>query len=197
MANTNAPFGFEHEGYLPGYTGNFEHSVRKIKSDNSTAIYSGDPVTSLSTGYIARSTAGTTQIHGIFVGCEYISTSQKRKVWMPYWPGSDATGDITAYVIDSPQAIFRVRAGGSTTAIGFADINALANFALGTGNASTGKSGAYLDQTTIATATTTLPFRIIGLVEDPPGADGTDATSGYNIVRVAFNFQDYRATTGT
>lgn len=194
MANTNAPFGFALSGYLPGKTPNFAPSVRRIASANGTAIYNGDPVTGLNTGYITRSTAGTTSIAGIFIGCKFFSTSAQRTVWRSYWPGSDATGDVEAYIIDSPDAMFRAQAGGSTTAIGFADIGAGINFALGTGNTATGVSGAYADQTTINT-TSTLPFRIVDLVRDPPGANGTDTASAYNHVLLAFNFQDYRGTT--
>jgi hypothetical protein len=32
-----------------------------------------------------------------------------------------------------------------------------------------------------------LPFRIVGLVENPPGSNGTDITTEYNRVIVAFN----------
>jgi hypothetical protein len=194
MANTNAPFGFALSAFLPGFTPNYAPSVRRIASNNATAIYCGDPVTALNTGYITRSTAGTTSIEGILLGVKYLSTTQQRTVWRNYWPGSDATGDVEAYVIDSPNALFRAQAGGSTTAIGFADIGSGINFALGTGNTATGISGAYADQTTIAT-TSTLPFRIVKLVRDPPGANGTDIASAYNHVILAFNFQDFRGTT--
>jgi len=197
MANTNAPFGFQLAGFLDGRTGSLGQQTRLIANADTTAVYSGDPVTSLNTGYVTRSTAGTTQIAGIFIGCTYLNTALGRTVWSPSWPGSGATGDVTAYVVTDPQAVFKVQAGGSATAIGLADINANANFALGTANTTSGQSGAYLDQTTINPATTTLPFRIIGLVTAPPGAPGTDTSSGYNYVYVAFNFQDFRVTTGT
>ena len=197
MANTAAPFGFQLAGFLDGRTGSLGQQTRLIANADSTAVYSGDPVTSLSTGYVTRSTAGTTQIAGIFIGCTYLNTSLGRTVWSPSWPGSGATGDITAYVVTDPQAVFKVQAGGSSTAIGIADINANINFALGSPNTTSGQSGAYADQTTINPATTTLPFRIIGLVTAPPGAPGTDTTSGYNNIYVAFNFQDFRVTTGT
>ena len=197
MANTNAPFGFQLAGFLDGRSGTFGQQTRLIANADTTAVYSGDPVTSLNTGYVTRSTAGTTQIAGIFIGCTYLNTALGRTVWSPSWPGSGATGDITAYVISDPQATFKVQAGGSTTAIGLADINANANFAIGTPNTLSGQSGAYLDQTTISPSTTTLPFRIISLVTAPPGAPGTDITTGYNQVIVAFNFQDFRVTTGT
>jgi len=195
MANTQAPFGFQLAGFLDGRTGSLGQSTRLIANGDSNAVYSGDPVTSLNTGYVTRSTAGTTQIAGIFIGCEYLNTALGRVVWSPSWPGSGATGDVTAYVITDPQATFKVQAGGSTTAIGLSNIANNANFALGTPNTLSGQSGAYLDQTTINT-TSTLPFRIIGLVTAPPGANGTDTTTGYNNVIVTFNWQDYKSTTG-
>lgn len=181
MANTNAPFGFrEYRGMGSGPT--YEQSVRLIKSDNTTAVYFGDPVSNLNTGYITRATAGTAQISGIFAGCKYLSTSQKRTVWSNYWPGSDAAADVEAYIIDAPNAQFIVQAGG--TAIGLADMGLNIQFNLGTGNAATGISGAYVESPAV---TATLPFRIIGFVESPPGANGTDISSAYNQIIVGFN----------
>jgi hypothetical protein len=197
MANTNAPFGFQLAGFLDGRSGSLGQQTRLIANADTNAVYSGDPVTSLSTGYVTRSTAGTTQIAGIFIGCTYLNTALGRTVWSPSWPGSGATGDVTAYVVTDPQAVFKVQAGGSSTAIGLADINTNVNFALGTPNTTSGQSGAYADQTTLSASTTTLPFRVVGLVQAPPGANGTDITSGYNQILVAFNFQDFRVTTGT
>lgn len=181
MSNTNAPFGFRQYRGL-GSAPTYEQSVRLIKSDNSTAVYFGDPVSNLNTGYITRSTAGTAQIAGIFAGCKYLSTSQKRTVWSNYWPGSDASADVEAYVIDDPNAQFVVQAGG--TAIGLADMGLYVQFNLGTGNANTGISGAYVESPAV---TATLPFRIIGFITDPPGANGTDIASAYNQIIVGFN----------
>jgi hypothetical protein len=181
MANTNAPFGFRQYRGL-GSAPTYEQSVRLIKSDNTTAVYFGDPVSNLNTGYITRATAGTAQIAGVFVGCKYLSTSQKRTVWSNYWPGSDASADVEAYIVDDPNAQFIVQAGG--TAIGLADMGLYVQFNLGTGNASTGISGAYVESPAV---TATLPFRIIGFVESPPGANGTDITSAYNQIIVGFN----------
>ena len=181
MANTNAPFGFRQYRGL-GSAPTYEQSVRLVKSDNTTAIYFGDPVSNLNTGYITRATAGTAQISGIFAGCKYLSTSQKRTVWSNYWPGSDAAADVEAYIIDDPNAQFLVQAGG--TAIGLADMGLNIQFNLGTGNSATGISGAYVESPTV---TATLPFRIIGFDVDPPGSNGTDITSAYNYVIVAFN----------
>ena len=188
MANTNTPFGFSQTrgtGSAPTY----EQVPALIASTNSTAIFFGDPVVQLNTGYIAQASSNSAAngVAGIFVGCQYLSTSQKRTVWSNYWPGSDANGDVTAYIVNDPNAQFLVQSGGSTTtAVGVADIGANIGFAVGTGNTSSGISAAYADQTTIQT-TNTLPFRIVGLVANPPGAPGTDITTPYNRIIVAFN----------
>lgn len=181
MANTNAPFGFRQYRGL-GAAPTYEQSVRKIASGDGTAIYFGDPVANVNTGYITRATAGTAQIAGIFAGCKYLSTSQKRTVWSNYWPGSDASSDPEAYIIDDPNAQFVVQAGG--TAIGLADMGLNIQFNLGTGNANTGISGAYVESPAV---TATLPFRIVGFITEPPGANGTDIASAYNQIIVGFN----------
>jgi len=181
MANTNSAFGFRQYRGL-GSAPTYEQSVRLIKSDNATAIYFGDPVSNLNTGYIARATAGTAQVSGVFAGCKYLSTSQKRTVWSNYWPGADAAADVEAYIIDDPNAQFLVQAGG--TAIGLADMGLNIQFNLGTGSANTGISGAFVESPAV---TATLPFRIIGFITEPPGANGTDISSAYNQIIVGFN----------
>ena len=189
MANTNAPFGFRHIGYLGGGAPSNAQSVRYIKSDYTTAIYCGDPILQKNTGYIEIATA-TGQVSGIFVGCKYTSVSQKRVVWSNYWPGSDATGDIEAYVIDRPDALFEVQAG--TTGSDFADLGANVDFAVGTGSSATGISGAYV---TSPNTTAGLAFRVVSLITAPPGANGTEI-GDYGRIVVTFNTQDYKTLTG-
>ena len=186
MANDNSPFGFSQwsgAGSAPTY----EMTTRKISAGDATPCYYGDPVSPLSTGYISKATAGTVRVEGIFVGCQYFSTSQKRVVWNRYWPGSDATGDVTAYVVSDPNAQFLVQAGG--TNVGFANIGEYIQFNAGTGNAASGQSGAYVE---LPNTTVTLPFIVRGLVADPPGSPGTDIAAAYNRVIVGFNNQAFR-----
>jgi hypothetical protein len=183
VANVNAPFGFAQvkgTGSVPTY----EHSVRAIASNNTTPIFFGDAVIPLTTGYIAQATASTVRVEGIFVGCKYLSTSQKRVVWSRYWPGSDATGDVEAYVIDDPNAQFMVQ--GGSAAITFANIGEYIqlNVATNPGSVNTGQSGMVVDT---PGTTVTLPFIVRGLVLDPPGAPGTDPAFAFNRVIVGFN----------
>lgn len=184
MANTNAPFGFRQvsgTGSAPTY----EQVAMTVASSNTTAIYYGDavvPVTGSATGYIKQATASTVALAGIFYGCTYLSTSQKRTVWSNYWPGSDAAGDVTAYVVNDPNAKFVVQAGG--TNVGFSKIGQNIQLNVGTGNSASGISGMYVES---PATTATLPFRVVDIVTQPPGANGTDATAAYNYVIVQFN----------
>lgn len=194
MSNTNAPFGFRDYYAGSGGAGTFAQHVYKIKSDNSTAIFRGDPVqpvVTTATGYITQGVPGTVVIVGIFEGCKYLSTSQKRTVWQNYWPGSDASADIDAYVFDDPNAQFVVQ-GNSTTFNITGTLSTMtsgpqmqyAQYAIGTGNTSTQQSGAYLNS---LGTTVTFPFIVRDLITQPPGANGADPTSAYNWVVVGFN----------
>jgi hypothetical protein len=191
MANTNAPYGFrQYSG--TGSAPTYEQVVMYIDAANTTDIFYGDPVVPLNTGFITQATSNSVQIAGIFVGCKYLSTSQKRTVWSNYWPGSDATGNVEAYVVNDPNAKFVAQS--DATGIAFADINANIGFAIGSGNTATGISGASLDTSTLNT-TNTLPFRVVGLVQNPPGSAGTEA-GAYNWAVVAFNNVSTKQLTG-
>ena len=199
MANNFAPFGFRPVSTSNGPI-NWRISTRRIAAGNSTAIYKGDavvPVTGTPTGYIAQATAGSVPLAGIFWGCQYLSTSQKRVIWSQYWPGSDATGDVIAYVIDDPQARFVVQTSGSSfqitgsnTTFTYSPVGQLAQLNVGAGSSSTQQSGMYLD--TVG-STATFPFQIVDMVIDPPGSNGSDATSNYNWVIVGFNNEMLRS----
>jgi hypothetical protein len=187
MANVNAPFGFRHVGLVGGVAPNFGLITRKIASNNATKIYQNDPVQMLATGYVAQWAAAVavSQLVGVFQGCHYLSTSRGGIVWSPYWPGADATGDVTAYLqpcAGAAPATFLVQSSG--TAIGFADIGANADVTIGTGSTLTGISGATLNQATLA-VTATLPFRVVGLYEGV--GNGSDVTTSFNWVIVAAN----------
>ena len=194
MANTNAPFGFrQYQG--TGSVPTYEQVAMTIASNDTNAVYYGDPVFPLNTGYVGKGTPGTTQIAGIFYGCKYLSTSQKRTVWSNYWPGSDASDDVEAYIVNDPNAKFLAQTGNSSSVgLVFGDINANVQFAYGTGNSSTGISGAYIDMAVTPNTTATLPFRVVSLVTQPPGGPGTDS-GAYNYAVVAFNNVSTKNTT--
>jgi hypothetical protein len=193
MANTNAPFGFRQwsgTGSAPTYE---QVAVQIVY--NATAIYFGDPVKPDANGYVVVGAPSAVQVAGIFVGCKYLSTSQKRVIWSNYWPGTDVAstaGPVEGYIINDPNAKFiaQTDATGATQAA----VNINVDFAYGTPNAANGLSGAYIDISTLA-VTATLPFRVVSLVTSPPGAPGTEA-GAYNHVIVAFNNVSTKTTTG-
>jgi len=112
MANVLTPFGFQHVGYMEGVTPSYGFRKRRIALGNTNPIFHGDPVVSLSTGYIAQASSNTVQVAGVFESCEYVSVSQQRKIRSWYWPGSDAQFDVDCYIIDAAGAYFKAQANG-------------------------------------------------------------------------------------
>ena len=122
-----------------------------------------------------------------------------RKVWSPYWPASTTvpTGTtIDAWVVTDPQAEFRVQAN-NTSALAQSVLNGSYTFggngttgAAPSSQALNGQSVAYLD--TVAGAGSTKQFRVLSFISAPPGANGTDTTSAYQVVTVGFNNKTYR-----
>lgn len=209
MANVSGPFGFLQVGTAsgpPNFARAGSPSSYRIKSTQTGAIFFGDAVRmyvsgdtgTSAAGYIIQWTAGdgasaaTKILVGIFVGCEYYSTSQKKTVYNNYWPGSDATGDVSAYVVDDPNSQWMVQAG--ATALDYTTIGETVDIAsTPSGNTTTGISGMSIVS---PSTTVTFPFKIVNLVTSPPGVNGRDITTGYNNVIVAFNNQQYKALLG-
>lgn len=201
MANTNAPFGFRNFSSLTGGAPNFPLVKQTIAYNDTTKIYTGDPVKMTATGgQVAQWTATTaaSQLWGIFRGCKYLSTSRGMVVYSAFWPGADvastAQSSIEAYIepcVLAATPYFIVQS--DSTGCSVNNIGANVDVQLGTGSVYTGQSGAYLDAT--YTTTATLPFRVIGLYGAGEFAAynvGAGSESGaYNWVIVAAN------TTGT
>lgn len=201
-ANTSGPFGFRQisgTGSAPTYE---QIAVRMVY--NATNTFYGDPVTQQTDGTYAQSastgaTPAALGIGGIFVGCRYLSVAQKRTVWGNYWPGSDvaSTNAVEAYIVNDPNAKFVAQS--DATGLALADVNSTIGFIIGTGNTSNGISGAYLDTSTLNTSTYNVdaPFKVVSIVNDPPGAPGTLSNSqAYDYAVVAFNNVNTRNFTG-
>lgn len=193
MANSNAPFGLRSLQTLEGSTAFANNTfVAGISKEDSTKIFTGDPLMRNNTGYVSQWTAGTavSQMIGIFAGCSYYSISQGRLWYNNYWPGADAQSDVTAYYIPCNLAIpmlFQVQT--DATGVTFADIGLNFDLTMGTGNTLNGRSGAVLNATTPGAVTATLPFRLVGLWSTAMGGQvgpGTQA-GAYNWAIVAAN----------
>ena len=194
MANTAAYNGFQQysgTGSAPTY-----EQVAVQIAYNASAIFYGDPVNPDANGYVVvgvtSGSSSNTQIAGVFVGCQYLSVSQKRTVWSNYWPGSDvASGNIvTGYIINDPNAKFVAQFG--NVSVDQSYVNSGVGFNIGSGNTANGISGAYL--ATLATDNT-MPFKVVSLVTSPPGVNGTEA-GAYQKAIVAFNNVSTKQLTG-
>lgn len=206
MANTNSPFGLRFIGLMGSPPTNAALMERRnaILSTNTTAIYTGDLIKISANGYLYQWTATTPGYlcYGVFAGCRYSSNSQQTVVPQKYYPGTDAaSGSILAQYVPgmlSPAALFVIQT--DATGITLADIGLNADIAVGTGSATTGFSGSYLDTTTLST-TTTLPLRVVDLWANysmgnsPEGAGGSSSlaagtqSGAYNWAVVALNTQ--------
>jgi len=195
MANTQAYNGFQQysgTGSAPTY-----EQVAVQIAYNASPIFYGDPVNPDSNGYVVvgvtTASSGNTQIAGVFVGCKYLSVSQKRTVWSNYWPGSDvaSTNVVEGYIINDPNAKFVAQFGNVSVDQGY--VNSAVGFNIGTGNTANGISGAYL--ATLGTADTSFPFKVVSLLTDPPGSNGT-STGAYAKAIVAFNYVQTKALAG-
>lgn len=192
MANTFAPFGFMRStGW--GATPTYEQNPRSAQY-NAAAIYRGDPVQSQTDGTVAIAAPGTTQIAGIMNGSKYLSVSQQRVLWNNYWPGTDvASGQYPEIYIDSdPNATFIAQS--DATGLTLADVEANVQFAIGTPNAYTKQSGAYIDS--VGPDTATLPFRVKSLVLTPAESFANPEAGAYALAIVAFNNVDTKSLTG-
>lgn len=223
MANIAVAFGFRPVGYVEGAAPTYGMRRRKIALGNTNPIFHGDPVVSLSTGYIAQAASNSVQIAGIFQGCEYLSISQGRKVRSNYWPGSDASADPDCFIIDTAGAMFLAASNGSAIVLGNVGNNvgffiatggaAAPAVTSGQGNTSNQLSGAMLDvagtnsgSSGAIGTTNTLPFRILDLysnfvAQGAPSAgstsfNGADNTTNFNWAVVAFNNVDQKSLTG-
>lgn len=201
MANTAVKFGFKHLGFLPGGSPDYQLSTRLISSANTTSIYFGDPVVKVaSSQYIAPATITTASappLDGIFQGCILIPSTGGAPTYSPYYPGA-AGADVTAYVIEAPNAMFMAAA--FSTNISSTSIGNNVTFSTGAGSTfGGGFSGYTLDSASVATATT-LPFQIVGLygLGGNFGAvgNGSDSTSANNWVIVSFNSQRFKSLLG-
>ena len=204
MANVAGPFGALQWGTVNGVTPNFAQygsstQSFRIASSYGTAIGFGDLVTlvagSSPTGYINRWIAGdgsaTYQVAGVFYGCRYLSTGRKSVTWNNWWPGSDATGDVEAFVCADPSALFMIQSGAAVP-IDQTYTGLTADVIMGTVNTTTGQSAMSL----LLPATSgpaNLPFKVLGPITAPPGVNGSDDTTAYNNVLVTFNNQIFKS----
>ena len=175
----DAPYGLKPVNLIGGQV--FAGSTRmyNINYGYSTDIFFGDFVAvvrgNLERISVTSGTAGT--LVGIFMGCSYTDPTTKQKRFSQYWPASTLAGDAVAYVSDDPDAVFQaaVCSSGTTIASGArAMIGQNLECLNNTGSTSTGNSrNALLAPTDTPATTSSLPIRVLGLVEETSVSLGT------------------------
>jgi hypothetical protein len=168
----DAPYGLKPLNLIGGQV--FAGSTRMypIQYGYATDIFYGDFVV-LSRGFITRASvstgSGLNQTVGIFLGCTYTNPLTKQKQFAQYWPASTLAGDCQAYISDDPDAVFKAVVCSATTAIASAamamigtNLSAINN----TGSTTTGNSANAVLAPSATPVTTTLPLRLVGLVQE-------------------------------
>jgi len=202
----NAPEGFVENVSQLSATANSKSKDYEIQSGYATSIFKGDPVC-MTGGYINRGADGTSNaVCGVFIGAFYKDATGIHQ-WVPYWPANTVTfaDPATAFILDDPFVEFSIQAGTTNAGTHLAtfdrtDLDKNANFVLGAGNTSNGKSTTYLDMATAA-LTATLNCKILSLTKgfsaEPSIPYQNTLGQLYNNANVIFNNHKYKGGTGT
>lgn len=202
MTNTFAPFGLRPSQRSDGVSPNYAIQTRPIYYTNANKIAFNDPVKTVSSGTNQGTldiAASTTQVAGVFLGCNYVD-NVLGLVFRPAWtaPSTAVINTVSANYIPDSGMVYEIQAGNSTAAIGQTTIGLNASFAstsLGVPTTTSGISVAYLDASTIAT-TNTLPLRIVGYSQGFFNGAQNDPTSANPVLLVTLNNLDATNTTG-
>ena len=157
MANKDAAFGMKPVRMIGGAPYSGGSSRYRIAANYGTSIFQGDMVAQVTGGTVeVHADGGTVPIVGVFNG-----------------------SDIIAFIIDDPNVVYEVQADDT-----FPVADLFGNFDIvytSAGSTLTGISGAELDVTTGATATT-LPIKAIDISQDPNNDDVASANTNVLVV---------------
>jgi len=192
MANQLEKFGLRPHRKLDGTPLVGAQNRYTIKANYGTAIFQGDLVIPTSTGNIERHTGHTSDaVVGVFNGVFYNDPTTQKPTFSNYYPGSinPSEGNITAFVVDDPDAVFLMDADEAYTR---ADL--FKNYSVTTagGVTQTGISSVQLDVSASGT-TATFAVQAIDISQDPDNSD--TSTSNANIL-VRINNHFFRSGTG-
>ncbi len=190
MANVKEEFGLRPYRKLDGTPLVGAQNRYTIASGYATAIYQGDLVEPLTTGNIQKHGANTSDaVVGVFNGCFYTDPTTQKPTFSNYYPGSIVASDITAFVIDDPDAVFLIDADEAFTR---ADLYKNYSVTNTTGVTQTGISKAQLD-VSLSGVANTFAIQAIDICQDPDNSD-TGSANANILVRINNHF--YRSGTG-
>ena len=170
--SVSSPYGLVPINLIGGQV--FAGSTRllPIATNSSTAIFYGDVVKLLAGGTVGKDTGtdSATPV-GVFLGCTY-TDPVFGKTFRQYYPGTTNISDVQAYVLDDPDALFKVAvcAGTNSNTVSFVTQAAvgsnlkLANGANNVGSTISGNSKVGVDST--EGTTSTWPIRVVDVVPE-------------------------------
>tara|TARA_B100001989_G_C24476761_1_gene432240 strand:+ start:251 stop:826 length:576 start_codon:yes stop_codon:yes gene_type:complete len=190
MANVTEKFGLRPYRKLDGTPLVGAQNRYTIASNHTTAIFQGDLVIPLTSGNIDRHTANNSAaVIGVFNGCFYTDPTTKKPTFRNSYPGSIVASDITAFVVDDPDAVFLMDADAT-----FARADLYQNYSVSTGggNTTTGISEVQLD-VSVSGTNASFVIQAIDISQDPDNSDTANPNANI-LVRINKHF--YRNGTG-
>lgn len=181
MANVDNPRGFTPVRHLTG--GTIRMNEYPIATDSASAIFTGDVVELLATGYIDVGDDDSASFLGVFGGCRY-TNEQGEIVYSKYWPAAQTTladSDAVAFVYDDPNIVFSAQCSGTPASTLVGALVDLDN--TDSGSTSTGRSAQQVDEDASADDF----FRVIALSKKPGNAWGEFAEVEVTIYKHALN----------
>jgi hypothetical protein len=138
-----------------------------ITSNSATSIFFGDVVKLNSSGTLDKDTGtnAATPV-GVFLGCTYTDPTFG-KTFRQFYAANTVAPDITAYVQDDPDALYKVAVVSTGTTISFvtrANVGENAVLVQNAGNTTNGDSRVAISSTTGTTST--FPLRIIDVIAE-------------------------------
>jgi len=169
-----------------------------IAASYATAILNGDTVVIDTTGFlVAKTTTTSGDSVGVLVGCQYVNSSGQT-VQGQYYPASlsTATNPAYAYVVDDPNAVFKVVAtnGNTTVPTGYTRALVGSNVAIVAQTGSTVTGDSYYGIDGASSTTSAYPIRVIDVVPGTSYISG-GSTYYYEFI-VKINLHQYNNTTG-
>lgn len=193
----SAPYGLKPINRVDGMP--YAGAIRQIPiaAGYATAILNGATV-KLSGGYLVADTSTNAATPcGVLVGCQYVNSSGQT-VQGQYYPASQSTAanPAYAYVVDDPNALFKVAVVSSGTTITYTDRTVVgSNLPMVQNGGSTTTGDSTIGVTTTGGGTTaTIPLRVIDVVPDTSTV--VSGTTYYYELLVKINTHQYNNTTG-
>jgi hypothetical protein len=206
-ANTLAPSGFHDTRQWGGSPPNYALEYRQLTFNYASNVAFGDPVYLSTDGCVKVVANGGSTIDGIAYGVDYfdpnnILSGRYHPAWLQ--PTLASTALVEVKVCADAQTVFYVQ--GRGTALTATSIGK--NFDIFTGTSAAPVTGSGLSVCALdagsGSTTSTLPFRLVGIVGLTPGfspsapciAPGYVATNDNQWLAVLMNTQDLRTRVG-